>query len=203
MKRVSLVDKVSAASDISKALVQFGCSANVYGIAIYTAMWRERAEQCMSAMVQVCAFLRSRSDPHLTTELIHDMFMQLAVLESFAWDKAEVWKIHNRPDGYFAGSYGDSWTTAVEPLKQFIQSLPAYVDDRRGQQQLRATDEYMFVVRQMAGMCCGFKMGSRGPYVSAEPLPEAEQVNRILILDKTAAGEEHDVTGYRREALGR
>lgn len=201
MKRVRLVDKVSAAADISKALMQISSSASVY--AIYTTTWRERAEQCMSAMVRVCAFLRSRSDPHLTTELIHDMFMQLAVLESFAWDQAEVWKIHNRADGYFTGSYGHGWTTAVEPLKRFIRSLPTYADDRRGHQLLQATDEYMFVVRQMACVCCGNRSGPRGAYVVAQPLPEAEQVNRILILEKTAVGEKDDVTGYRREALGR
>lgn len=195
MKARNQAHRVSVAVDLSQALTGMVDSSRSH---IYTMAWRNQAQECLTAMVDVFSFLRSRSDKHITSTFIRDVLWQLAVLETMVWDEVELWDQHARPAGHFTRSYQDRWDEVIGPLKRFVLSLPDYCESRRGRQWPETSDVYMFVVRQMASFCCSPSADSGRSVLLLQPLPEAEMVNRILILDR---GVEHDVTGDRREAV--
>lgn len=177
--------RLSVARDLSAALYQMVNAA--HGGLLHTLLWRDQADQCLSAMLTAYTFLRQHDDPCLTAKLISDTFWHLGMLEALAWDEAEQWDMYRRSAGYFAKVYQSAWYDAAAPLREFIRSLPGYAVERRGRQKQEACDQYTFVVRQMSSICCVSQQGNLGLIKLTLPvqlLPEAEIVNRILILDR-------------------
>lgn len=203
MTEQDLSDQLSVAHDIAQVLTEIDALSWVHAV-IRSQLWQEKAAAFLRSMWPVYLFLRSHQDPHFTLQCIRENF-ELDVAEAFAWDEPAHWGGREvRPAGYFGATYGRPWAQAVRPLQSFITHCPGYDPQRHGRQKLETKDQYQFIGRQLARLCCD--AGGAGVAQASPPihrLPAAAAVYRILMLETGRKENCYEkVTDHRREKFG-